>query len=154
MKMQQSAAAQGGEIKGADHLTAEDRLDIHQLIAEYSHYEDNGDAASWGALYTADGRFVGSGGDKEIIGRDNLVEFARRRWADKPQVRKWIHWVSNVTIRGTADGAASQSFQMTVEAQADGGYRIVKLSAKSDELRREDGKWRFHVRRVVPLPFE
>ena len=136
-----------------DKLSAEDRLDIHELIAAYSHFEDNGDAASWGALFTADGRFVGSG-TKEIIGRDKLIEFARKRWDDKPQVRKWIHWVSNVTIAGTAEGARSQSYQMTVEAKDDGSYRIVKLSAKSDELRRENGKWRFHVRRIVPLPAE
>jgi hypothetical protein len=43
---------------------------------------------------------------------------------------------------------------MTVEAKDDGSYRIVKLSGKADELRRENGKWRFHVRRIVPLPAE
>jgi hypothetical protein len=148
--MEHNAAASANE---PDLLTAEDRLDIHELIAAYSHYEDNGDAASWGALFTRDGRFVGSG-DKEIIGRDKLVEFARKRWADKPQVRNWIHWVSNVTMWSTPEGAESQSYQMTVEAQKDGGYRIVKLSAKADQLRRENGKWRFHVRRIVPLPSE
>jgi uncharacterized protein (TIGR02246 family) len=134
-------------------LTVEDRLDIQQLIADYSFYEDTGSAEAWAALFTVDGRFVGSG-DKVIVGRDKLAQFAARRWEEKPQVRNWIHWVSNVSIRPSEDGAVSQSYQMTVEAQADGGYRIVKLSGKVDELRREDGQWRFHVRRIVPMPAE
>jgi hypothetical protein len=147
--MNQSAPA---SVQSVGQLTAEDRLDIHQLIAQYSYYEDNGNAEAWAALFTVDGRFVGSG-DKLIIGRDNLIEFARRRWEDKPQVRDWLHWVSNVVIRPTADGAEADSYHMTIEKRAD-GHAIGRPSGKSDEFRRENGEWRFHVRRVVTLPFQ
>jgi hypothetical protein len=147
--MERRAAA---AVESVDALTVEDRLEIHQLISQYSFYEDSGNAEAWAALFTNDGGFIGSG-DKSIFGRENLTEFARRRWADKPQVRNWTHWVSNIVIRPAAGGAVSESYQMTLEKQAD-GYRIVKLSGKSDELRREDGEWRFHVRRIVPMPNE
>lgn len=133
-------------------LTTEDQLEIRQLISQYSFYEDTGDAEAWGSLFTSEGRFIGSA-DNEIIGRDKLVEFARKRWKEKPKVHKWLHWVSNVVISPGEHGAKSQSYQMTVEVM-DEGYRIVKLSAKSDEIRKEGGKWLFHIRRVVPMPLE
>lgn len=133
-------------------LTAQDRVEIQELIAEYCHYEDNGDARSWADLYTADGRFVGSG-DKLAVGREALVEFATRRWADKPQVHDWVHWTANVVIRATPEGAEARSFQMVINCK-DSGYNIQKLSGKHDLLRREDGRWRFYERKVFALPFD
>ncbi|MBC2665842.1 nuclear transport factor 2 family protein [Novosphingobium flavum] len=133
-------------------LTTSDRVEIQELIAEYTHYEDNGDAAAWAALYTADGRFVGSG-NKLIVGRDQLEEFARSRWNDKPKVRKWTHWANNIVIRPTAEGAEATSYQMVVETNGDTNH-IVKVSGKVDELRRENGRWRFYERKVMHLPAE
>jgi hypothetical protein len=143
--MNPKSAAAGG-------LSVEDRLDIQQLIAAYNFYEDSGDAESWGQLFTVDGGFTGSE-NKAITGRDNLIQFAKRRWNEKPQVRKWVHWVSNVVIEPSADGARAKSYQMTIEMQDD-GYRIHKTSIKLDELRRENGQWRFYMRRFAPLPPE
>ncbi len=133
-------------------LSAQDRLDIQELISEYCHYEDSGDAEAWADLYTSDGRFVGGGG-KLAVGREALVEFATRRWADKPQVHNWIHWTANIVIRATEDGASARSFQMVVECDG-ADYRIHKLSGKDDVLRRENGHWRFYERRVFALPFK
>lgn len=140
--------------QGADLqiLSAQDRLDIQELIAEYCHYEDSGEAEAWADLYTSDGRFVGGGG-KLAVGREALVEFATRRWADKPQVHNWIHWTANVVIRPTADGANVRSFQMVVECDG-ANYRVHKLSGKDDVVRKENGRWRFYERRVFTLPFE
>lgn len=133
-------------------LSAEDRLEIQQLMARYSLYEDSGQAAEYASLYTVDGSFVGSG-DKKVTGREALARFARDRWETKPQVRKWTHWVSNIVITPTPEGAQARSYSMVVE-KSDDGYRIVKISGKQDELRREDGAWRFHVRAVFELPSE
>jgi uncharacterized protein (TIGR02246 family) len=133
-------------------LTAQDRLDIQELISEYCHYEDSGDAEAWAELYTSDGRFVGGGG-KLAVGRAALVEFATRRWADKPQVHNWIHWTANIVIRATPEGASARSFQMVIEC--DGSrYKVYKVSGKDDVMRKENGRWRFYERRVFALPFE
>jgi hypothetical protein len=83
-----------------------------------------------------------------VFGRANLVAFAKERWESRPEVRSWVHCVTNVAIWPTAGGAEAHSIQMTIEKV---GFRIVLISQKSDELRREDGRWRFHVRRALPL---
>lgn len=130
-------------------LSADDKLEIQELIAEYSFHEDTGNAEAWGALFTADGRFCGRN-KPPVVGRDNLIAFARKRWETKPQVHHRAHWVSNIIIRASQDGATASSYQMSIDKDED-AYRIVSLTGKEDELRKEDGKWRFHVRRVVPL---
>jgi uncharacterized protein (TIGR02246 family) len=141
-----------GEVATTEvaRLSAEDQLEIQQLMSRYSFYEDSGQAEEYASLYTVDGSFVGSG-DKKVTGREALARFARERWETKPQVRTWTHWVSNIVITPTPGGAEARSYSMVVEKAGD-GYRIVKVSGKQDELRREDGAWRFHVRAVFPLP--
>jgi uncharacterized protein (TIGR02246 family) len=129
-------------------LTAEDRLDIQQLISEYSFHEDSGDAAAWAALFTSDGSFIGAG-RPPVTGTAALVAFARKRW-ERPEVRARTHWVSNIVIRPTAQGAAAESYQLTVD-KIGKEFRITSVAGKSDELRRENGKWRFHIRRAVPV---
>lgn len=132
-------------------LTVEDRVEIQELIAQYCHYEDSGDAEGYAGLYTTDGRFVGGGG-KLAVGHAALVEFATRRWADKPQVHDWIHWTANIVITPTTDGAEVRSFQMVIDC-AGGSYRVHKLSGKHDIVRKENGRWRFYERKVFALPF-
>lgn len=133
-------------------LTLQDRADIHDLIAQYCHYEDSGDAEGYASLYTTDGRFLGGGG-KMAMGYEALREFAERRWADKPQVHNWVHWTANIVIRATPGGAESRSFQMVIECK-DGTYKVYKVSGKHDVLRKENGQWRFYERKVFALPFE
>jgi uncharacterized protein (TIGR02246 family) len=134
-------------------LSAADRLEIERLIALYNVYEDTGNAEAWVDLFTKDGTLIGGGGKAPAVGRDKLIEAARRRWKDRPEVRSRVHWVSNVEVTPTADGAAAHSYQMTVEKQGE-TYRICRLSTKVDELRRENGEWRFHLRRVGEFPLK
>jgi hypothetical protein len=130
-------------------LSAEDRLAIHQLIAEYCVHEDSGAAKEWAALYTRDGRFISKAG-KATVGRDALVAFATERWK-RPEVHRWVHWVSNVTIKPIPEGAEAFSYAMVVAKAEDGTFAIVNMQAKRDTLRIEDGAWRFHVRQVERL---
>ena len=131
-----------------DAFTPEDQMEIEELISQYSIFEDRGEAESWASLFTADGAFVSGAGEK-YAGREALVAFATRRW-ENPEVHRLIHWISNIVVTPTAEGATSQSYQMTVGAGAE-GYEVVRLSGKDDTLRRENGRWRFLERRVVPL---
>ncbi|WP_138471187.1 nuclear transport factor 2 family protein [Poseidonocella sp. HB161398] len=130
-------------------LTAADKIEIQELISEYSYHEDTGNAAAWGALFTEDGQFCGRN-KPPVIGRGNLVAFAERRWRDKPQVHNRAHWVSNILIRATPEGAAAQSYQMSIDRDG-ADFKIADLTGKEDELRQENGRWRFHLRRVVEL---
>ena len=95
-----------------------------------------------------DGTFVGLEG-KAVTGRDNLVKFIQARNA-KPSVQTRTHWASNIIIRPSANGATAESYQMTVD-QGGETFRVSGTHIKVDELRRENGKWRFYHRRSVPM---
>lgn len=133
---------------GACVLTADDRLEILQLHSQYSLYEDTGQSEAWADLWTADGSFLGKRGDI-VAGRENLLRFSRDRW-QKPGSRTKAHWVSNIVITPSSDGADCLSYGMLVEKSGD-GYRILDIQGKKDQIRREDGKWRFHYRESWPL---
>jgi uncharacterized protein (TIGR02246 family) len=129
-------------------LTAEDRCDIQELISEFNFHEDAGNAEAWTALFTVDGCFVPPG-KQPIEGRQKLLEHATHRATEKLEAPKQ-HWSSNVVIRRTSDGAEVRSYQMTTGKHA-GGNHIRALAVITDELRRENGKWRLHLRRIVPF---
>jgi len=141
---------QNATLIRAASLSAEDRLDIQQLLSEYSFHEDTGAAEEWAALFTRNGTFQGGGDKAPITGRAALAEFARRRWEEKPEVRSRAHWVCNIIIEPTETGAHVSSYQMNVD-KIEAGYVVSGVSGKSDEVCREDGRWRFEKRTVVPV---
>lgn len=137
----------------AQELTAEDRNEIRELIARYSHLEDSGAAEEWAELFTVDGSFTGGKGNI-VQGREALRDFAAKRWL-RPEVREYVHWISNIVITATEEGAESVSYQMLVQKDSSTGeYFVRKLSGKLDRIKREDGRWKFYNRAVTPLPVE
>ncbi len=130
-------------------LTSADKHEIQALISEYSLHEDSGNAVAWADLFTQDGSFYGSG-KPSVHGKDNLLASAIRRWAERPEVHGRVHWVSNIIIEADELGAIASSYQMTTK-EINGVNCITAVSGKQDILRKENGKWRFHVRRVVPI---
>lgn len=129
-----------------DTLSAADRLEIRELIAEYCFCEDTADAEGWAALFTTDATLIGSGGKPPVVGRDALLEFARRRDSN-PEKRNRIHLATNIVIHPTSEGARAKSYQVTID-RLETGLKIAKISGRADELRRENGRWRFYFRRV------
>ena len=129
-------------------LPAEDWLEINQLISEFNFHLGSGNAEAYAALFTVDGSFLREG-RAAVVGRKNLVEFIKER-SKRPDARTRTQWGSNVVIRPFADGAVAESYQMIVD-QVAGGYRIGGVHVKVDELRKENGKWRFHSRRNVSM---
>jgi uncharacterized protein (TIGR02246 family) len=139
----------GSKSPATRALSAEDRLEIQELIARYCRYEDNGDAQAMAALFAEDGCTVNSRG-QAIAGRDALEEAARRRW-ESPDARRCVHWVTNVIVEPSDDGASASSYQLIFMVDADSGIHVRSLSAKHDRLRRDGGRWLFVTREVVPL---
>lgn len=134
-------------VETLTRLSADDRCEIEQLMARYAFCDDNGDAEQWASLFTEDGQFTGLG-KQPVVGRAALLEFAQKRWLEKPEVRKRTHWVSNIVITPTDDGATAESYQMTIDRGAD-GLRVKGVTGKSDVLRKVGGEWRFQSRRTV-----
>ena len=130
-------------------LTADDRLEIQELIARYSTYEDTGDADAIAALFTDDGSTVSSRG-VSIVGRSAIAEAARRRW-EKPEVHREVHWATNIIVEPNAEGAQARSYHMILVVEEERAIRVRGLAAKLDRLRQENGRWLFVQREALPL---
>jgi uncharacterized protein (TIGR02246 family) len=139
----------GSKSPATTALSAEDRLEIQELIARYCRYEDSGDAQALAALFVEDGSTVNSRG-QAIAGRGALEAAARQRW-ENPDARRCVHWVTNIIVEPADGGARATSYQLIFVVSADSGVRVRSLSAKHDWLRRDDGHWLFVTREVVPL---
>jgi hypothetical protein len=132
-------------------LTADDRLDIQDLISQHSITTDTGDIDGWVTTYAKDGNFEGQRRGNAVRGHEALRQFSVDR-LKRPDLANASHWNGNVLITPTAEGARAKSYEMTIERLADGTYRVLSVSIKNDELIREDGHWRFKSRVNTPWP--
>jgi uncharacterized protein (TIGR02246 family) len=120
-------------------LTAEDRLEIAELFARWSHAEDSGRAEDWADVFTADGTHVNSKGET-AAGREALAENSRQRWA-KPASRLAVHWLGDPVVEAADEGVVACHYGLLVDLTA-GGYLMRGLTRRSYVLRRENGRWR------------
>lgn len=132
-------------------LTADDRWQIHELIARYNRAVDGGDPEGWVATFTPDGVFesllVGThSGHAELRAfADRFVAGDYQAWADGQ------HWIGNVIIEGDAAVAHVFSYHiMYVPVERD--VRGVLMAAHEDEVVRTSEGWRFSRRKLVPWP--
>jgi len=124
----------------ADKLTTQDYIEIEQLYAKYNHALDSGDAVAWADTYTADGVFR-----KTTVGRDALMKFVEN--FSKSSGGAFRHWVSNLTLVGTTEGADGSVYltlwNMGVKPQA-----IVTTGIYIDKLVKTPAGWRFKTRDI------
>jgi hypothetical protein len=126
-------------------LTAADRLEIQELIARYSQTEDQGDVEGWVDTFTVDGTFQPPLPANAISGRGALEKFATARF-QRLDAGNASHWNINIIISPSAEGAQARSYEMVVELLPDGTFRVRSVEVKSDQLRVENGHWRFKSR--------
>lgn len=132
-------------------LTADDRLEIHDLYARYAHTFDQADANGWVALFTPDGRFAPPGLDP-IVGTEALHAFVAGRSGDLPGMR---HLIANVIVEATDGGARGSAYFCCFRLGGDGAFRMRNFGRYDDLLRRHDGRWRIADRQIVAeLPVE
>jgi hypothetical protein len=141
-----SSAVTGG---AAGVLTAADRLEIQELINRYAVAEDSGDVDDWVGTFTVDGVFKPPEGT--IIGREALRAFIIAR-LKRAEAARTLHWVGNSLVKPSAEGAHALSYETVIERMGDGTFRIRSVETKHDELRRENGHWRFKSRFNTPWP--
>lgn len=123
-------------------LTAEDRLEIMELAARYSFALDRRLGEEWADCFTADGVMV-SGNGNRVEGRAGFIEHARKSKAAGRQVR---HWGCNHIIDGDGDKARLRMYLMAVDIGS--GIQPYVMGDYDDELVRENGRWKFKLRRV------
>jgi uncharacterized protein (TIGR02246 family) len=122
-------------------LSVEDRLEILELAARYSHAFDYGDTDAFVETFTQDG--VVTNGQETLSGAEQLRAFAAKHAQGSLNGR---HWTCNHVIDGDGESATHSSYLMIVRMNetpiigATGIYR--------DSLKKVDGEWRF-VRREI-----
>jgi len=132
-------------------LTAEDKLEIHELIARYNRAVDGGDAEGWVATFTPDGVFqsllvgVHRGHDELRAFADDFVSGSYDAWTGGQ------HWIGSVIIDGDRSRASVFSYHiMYVPVERE--VRGVLMAAHDDEVVWTPEGWRFSLRRLIPWP--
>ena len=116
-------------------LTAEDRMEMIELVATYNHAIDSRDAEAWADTFTADGRFYAPP-NHDIRGREALIAFIRSFGPPGGH-----HWTTNFLIEGDGDDAI-----MLVESIFVRGNEVGGRGQYRNTMKRIDGKWKFAER--------
>lgn len=119
-------------------LSAEDRVEMLQLVARYNHAADAGDAEAWADTFTPDGVFKKNAAP-EVAGRAALVAMLRARDPDKAR-----HWTMNIVIEGEGDHA-----RMSADFSLLRANRVLFSGRYHNQLVKHDGAWKFARRELT-----
>jgi ketosteroid isomerase-like protein len=123
-------------------LSTQDQLEILDLAARYSHATDQQDAEALADTFTDDGIFQIAGMEP----RQGRAAHIAATNAPRPDGLVMRHFISNPVIDGEGD-AATMKLYVEVKNLAAGGTPML-VGRYFDELRREDGVWKFARRNV------
>lgn len=130
-------------------ISAEDRVEIHELVARRAHACDFArDAVAWAATFTEDGVLEQPpvtlnlpGGAAEMrtttTGSAALQAFME---SALPNILGLRHRISNVVVDAEGDGAVARSLFEVVDVHH--GWTTVVSGQYTDVMRRTDGGWR------------
>jgi len=131
----------------------EDRLEILNLIASYSHAADGLDPEAYADCFTEDGAFVGRVGmpdEIRIEGRAALVKFSTRAIAGRGEIQN-RHIQTNTMIHDQTETTAGARTYLLVMQTVGGGAPAPGLtSVYEDDLVKTAAGWRIKERRAVP----
>jgi SnoaL-like domain len=128
-------------------LSADDRLDIQQLVARYNFALDSGNGEEFASCFVADGRFDYTA-DLRVEGQEKLREFPAMV-AGLGLIR---HMVSSFLIDGDGDQATSRCYCQVFGINRNGSAYVVSQGAYEDRVIRTDAGWRFRERRYIADP--
>lgn len=117
--------------------------EVRRTIVEYGQLIDDRDLDAWVDLYCRDGIHEISGNRYE--GRDELRAFMGAAF-DRIQDLRHIMIASSIYVDGEA--ATATTDWMTFRRDADGQATVASVGRWDDELRLEEGRWRFAHRRA------
>ena len=120
----------------------EDKAEIERLLLDYGRHLDARDFGAYGALFAADGEWVGGFGT--VAGPANIKTFMEKAMPGANTARNY-HLLSNFVISVQGDTATAWSrWAFVVPGQQ--GAMIAQAGRYDDTLVRENGRWRFKRR--------
>ena len=98
-------------------LTAADYLEIQQLVARYAYAVDmhGGDGSAYAALFTEGATF-----GTQAKGRAQLADLAAKTSQDRSGPAYTRHFVTNVVIKPSPDGASGRSYLAAIDVGENG----------------------------------
>ena len=132
-------------------LSAADYIEIQQLVARYSYavdtHADNGYA--YADLFTTDGTF---GNTK---GREALAELARTTQKDRGGLAYTRHFLTNVIIYPTPEGARGSQYLMALDVSEGGKSSSIVHGGRYDDVYvKTPAGWRIKQRQYIPSKTE
>lgn len=124
----------------------EDLEEIRRLYVDYGRHLDAGDAAAYAALFARDAK-VRLGAVLRADGREEIERAAAVMMARTREAGRSVHVIGAPVVELHGDTATGECVWAAVAD--DGGGQRVLVGRHLDELVREDGRWRFLVRRGV-----
>ncbi len=122
---------------------SDDILAIQHLAQVYADGVMQRDADIWGDTFAENGTWILSADMEPVSGRENLKAFWTGVMAGYPNV---LHWVQPGLIEVDGDTATARFYVQENIKDAEGNaFRVAGVY--NDELVRENGAWKFSVRR-------
>lgn len=151
----EAAQAHRGEAKGsAQILTAQDHVEIQQLVARYSHALDNAadNGNMFAALFTPDGVLIAEDG-KTYTGRANLAEYARRTTGAGVGSLNARHFSFKAIVVPSPSGATGKTL-VTLATIGRAGQPATAVNGGQywDEFVKTPDGWRMKKRTFVQAP--
>jgi hypothetical protein len=131
-------------------MSAEDKLAVIDLIADYAFRVDSGDVEGYINNFAPDGVFDTSNGPLE--GRDairayvaHLVEIGQV--GGGPGTRR--HFMGIPAIHGDSERCTAKTYILWPASNADGvGAQVVRVGAYTDDIVKVNGAWKFARRHI------
>lgn len=132
----------------------EDRLEIMNLIAGYSHAADGNIPEAYAACFTEDGEFHGRVGmPDEVVfkGRDALARFHTRVVAGRSDGVQTRHIQTNTMfVEQSETQALTRTYLLVTRIQGDKAPELGLTSVYEDRIVKTGDGWRIQVRRTLP----
>ncbi len=126
------------------HLSADDRLAIHEILATYCHALDLGRWEEFAGLFTDDCRLDFGSLMGVYEGREGVRHFSERIRSLGLFMR---HYTTNVVVRGDGERARAESYVLAVTGPP--GASMQTTGRYEDELVKVSDRWRLRVRRAI-----
>lgn len=130
----------------------DDVAQITELAHTYGARAGDLDPAGQSATFTEDAEFVGlaqlldQGDDAPLAGREAIARFL----GASHRLVEFLHQYSHVTAVAVDGERATARTQLTEVTKLVDGRLLVLFADLDDELRREDGRWLYTRRTIIP----